>query len=50
MIPQDATVNRLMADTGMDRVQAIRHLRDRAQVQRLVAATAGQREGLRHVK
>lgn len=48
MIPSENTTNRLMETTGMDRVQAVRHLRDREQVRRLV--DTAKREGQRHDK
>lgn len=48
MIPSGGTINRLMEQTGMDRVQAVRHLRDREQVRRLV--DTAKREGQRHDK
>lgn len=50
MIPAEHAINRLMEDTGMDRVQAVRHLKDRTEVRRRVASTMGQREGQRHDK
>ena len=48
MIPSEHATNRLMERTGMDRVQAIRHLRDREQVRRLV--DTAKKEGQRHDK
>lgn len=48
MIPAGGTINRLMERTGMDRVQAIRHLQDRERVRRLV--DAAKNEGQRHDK
>jgi hypothetical protein len=49
MIPATSTVNRLMDDTGMDRLQAIRHLQSREALQRRLPEFR-QREGLRHAK
>lgn len=48
MIPAAGTINRLMERTGMDRVQAVRHLKDREEIKRRL--DAGKNEGKRHDK
>jgi len=48
MIPAAGTINRLMERTGMDRVQAIRQLRDREEIKRRI--DTGKNEGRRHDK
>lgn len=48
MIPSEQTINRLMDDTGLARMQAIRHLQGREHVRRVV--NTAKQEGRRHDK